>query len=283
MSQPVVLVTGSSSGIGLAASVAAAQNGFMVIATMRDTSKSAALLDGAAAAGVSVTVRQLDVVSADSVDRCLAGVAAEFGRLDALVNNAGAAYVGTLEVESIQAVRAAMEVNFFGVVQVSKAAMPHLRQSRGRLITVSSVGGAVGQPFNESYCAAKFAVEGYMESLAPVAAQVGVRVTIIEPGAVASEFVANAKLNPVALLAAAGPYASALQSYIRRTMSRFGEGAQTPAAAAESIIAALTMDDPPLRIQTSDWARTFVGRKLVDLDGSAVLRETTTWVSAPSE
>src|SRR5450759_3694717 len=84
-----------------------------------------------------------------------------------------------------------MEVNFFGVVAVTEAAMPHLRASGGRVFTVSSVRGAVGQPFNEASCAAKFAVEGFLESLAPVAATVGVGVAIVEPGAVTTEFVNN--------------------------------------------------------------------------------------------
>src|SRR5665811_1842058 len=84
-----------------------------------------------------------------------------------------------------------MEVNFFGVVAVTEAAMPHLRASGGRVFTVSSVRGAVGHSFNEASCAAKFAVEGFLESLAPVAATVGVGVAFLEPGAVTTEFVNN--------------------------------------------------------------------------------------------
>src|SRR5512140_3804746 len=114
----VLLVTGASSGIGLATATAAA--------------------------GVTVDVRRLDVTDADSVSDCVTGVIASYGRLDALVNNAGAAHLGTLELDTMQCVRDAMEVNFFGVVAMSRAALPHLRASRGRLVTVSSVGGIVG-------------------------------------------------------------------------------------------------------------------------------------------
>jgi NAD(P)-dependent dehydrogenase (short-subunit alcohol dehydrogenase family) len=246
-----VLITGASSGIGLPTTEA----------------------------GVAdlVHVKRVDVVDPESVTACVDEVIAEFGRLDALVNNAGVGQVGTIEQGTVEDVRAAMEVNFFGVVNVSRAALPHLRASKGRLITVTSVGGVVGQPFNEACCAAKFAVEGFMESLAPVAATVGVGVTVVEPGAVAGEFVTNVGLDLPAMPAAAGPYARALRAYVDRTMKSFGN-AQTPAQAAAPIVEALTAERPAFRVQTSDWAREFVATKLTDLDGSAVVGLTGDWV-----
>ncbi|MFF3603737.1 SDR family NAD(P)-dependent oxidoreductase [Streptomyces sp. NPDC002463] len=278
-SEKTVLITGTSSGIGLATAVAAARAGWTTIATMRDTGKAEALLKAAAEHAVAdrIRVKRLDVADADSIAACLDEVIAEHGRLDALVNNAGAAQVGTIEQMSLDDVRATMEVNFFGVVATTRAALPHLRASRGRVITVTSVGGAVGQPFNEAYCAAKFAVEGFMQSLAPVADTVGVDVTVVEPGAVASEFVSNLGLDVPALLAAAGPYAPALNAYIARTQKSFGN-AQTPFEAAAPIIEALTAEHPPFRVQTSDWAREFVGTTLTDLDGSAVQTLTRAWL-----
>ncbi|QNA77161.1 SDR family NAD(P)-dependent oxidoreductase [Streptomyces sp. So13.3] len=278
--QKTVLITGTSSGIGLATAVAAAQAGWLTVATMRDPGKADALRKAAAEAGVTdrIQIKRLDVVDPDSVADCLTEVIAEHGRLDALVNNAGAGHVGTIEQGTVADVRGTMEVNFFGVVEVTRAALPHLRASQGRVLTVTSVGGVVGQPFNEAYCAAKFAVEGFMESLAPVAATVGVSVTVIEPGAVASEFVASQSLGVPALTAAAGPYGPALQAYIDRTMKAFGS-AQTPAQAAAPIIDALTADRPAFRVQTSDRARDFVGTKLADLDGSTIQSLTGTWVT----
>src|SRR6185369_13251407 len=172
------LITGTSSGIGLATAIGAARAGWTTIATMRDTAKAEILLKAAGENGVAdrIQVKRLDVTAPESITACLEEVIAEHGRLDALINNAGAAQVGTIEQSSVDDVRAAMEVNFFGVVAVTRAALPHLRASKGRVITVTSVGGVVGQPFNEAYCAAKFAVEGFMQSLAPVAATVGVDV-----------------------------------------------------------------------------------------------------------
>ncbi|MFD5620681.1 SDR family oxidoreductase [Streptomyces yangpuensis] len=275
-----VLITGTSSGIGLAAAVAAARAGWRTVATLRDTGRADALREAAAEAGVEIDIRRLDVVDEESVTAAVEGVIADYGRLDAVVNNAGAGHLGTLELETVADVREVMEVNFFGVLNVSKAALPHLRATGGRLITVTSVGGVIGQPFNEAYCAAKFAVEGYMESLAPVASTLGVTVSVIEPGAVATEFVNNIGLDLDARIAAAGPYAGALRTYIDRTVSQFTEGAaQTPAGAAEAVMEALTADRPAFRIQTSQWARDFTGTKLTDQDGAAVLGMTATWVA----
>jgi len=278
-SPKTVLITGTSSGIGLAAAIGTARAGWATVATMRDTGKAEALLKAAADAGVAgrIQIKRLDVTDPAGITACLDEVVAEHGRLDALINNAGAAQVGTIEQSSVDDVRAAMEVNFFGVVAVTRAALPHLRASKGRVITVTSVGGVVGQPFNEAYCAAKFAVEGFMQSLAPVAATVGVDVTVVEPGAVASEFVANLGLDVSTLLAAAGPYAPALEAYLTRTRQSFA-GAQTPAEAAAPIVDALSAARPPFRVQTSQWARDFVATSLADLDGSAVQTLTGGWV-----
>jgi NAD(P)-dependent dehydrogenase (short-subunit alcohol dehydrogenase family) len=274
-----VLITGTSSGIGLTTAIAAAEAGWRVVATMRDTGRATALREAAATAGVTdlIDIRALDVVDAEAAAACVDGVVRDHGRLDAVINNAGAGHLGTLEQESVDDVRAVFEVNFFGVLNVTKPALPHLRASTGRLLAVTSVGGVVGQPFNESYCAAKFAVEGYYESLAPTLGAHGVRVTVVEPGAVASEFVSNVGYDP-ARDEAFGPYVPQLRSYLARTAGAFAN-AQTSEGAAEAIVAALTADKPPFRVQTSDAARGFSATKLADLDGSSVQNVTATWVS----
>ncbi|MEP6650583.1 MAG: SDR family NAD(P)-dependent oxidoreductase, partial [Lapillicoccus sp.] len=207
MSSQVVLITGTSSGIGLETAVEAAVRGHLVVATLRDPDRAQPLRTAASAAGVELDVRTLDVTDSGAVEECIADVVRDHGRLDCVVNNAGSGYVGTVENDTLEDVRAVLEVNFFAVVALTRAALPHLRASHGRVVTVSSVGGVVGQPFNEAYCAAKFAVEGFMESLAPVAASVGVRVVVVEPGAVSSEFVANVGVDLEGLISAAGAYA----------------------------------------------------------------------------
>jgi len=279
MTSSITLVTGTSSGIGLEIALQAAAAGHTVIATMRDLAKAGVLREAASANGVTLDIRHLDVTDAASIETCIASVVSDHGRVDALVNNAGAGHVATIENETLDDVRAVMEVNFFGVVAVTKAALPHLRASGGRVVSVTSVGGAVGQPFGEAYCAAKFAVEGFMESLTPVAATVGVRVSVVEPGGVASEFVPNIGLSSAAMVAEAGPYAPALAGYLKTSGSSFAK-AQSSADAAAAIVAVLVADAPPARSQTSDGARAFVGTKYVDLDGSAVQNLTRGWVAS---
>ncbi|MEU6283995.1 SDR family oxidoreductase [Streptomyces sp. NPDC047028] len=273
-----VLITGTSSGIGLATAVGAAKSGWGVIATMRDVGKSQRLLEAAEVEGVAnrIVVSQLDVTSEESVRLCLKDTLARFGRLDAVINNAGSGSLGTLEQGTVADVRKVFETNFFGVLNLTHAALPALRSSQGRLLNVTSVGGVVSQPFNEAYSAAKFAVEGFMEALAPVAATVGVSVSVVEPGAVASEFVKNIGLDE-SFIEAAGPYAAPLSKYVSRSLQAF-EGAQTPEDAATSIIDLLNQENPAFRIQTSEAARNMVALKISDLDGSTVQQIMRSWL-----
>lgn len=273
----VVLITGTSSGIGLHAAIAAGRAGHTVVATMRDLEGARALRDAAADAKVSLDIRRLDVTEPQAATEVVAETIARHGRLDAVINNAGSGRLGTIENETVDDVRAVMEVNFFGVVALTRAALPHLRSTRGRLITVSSVGGVIGQPFNEAYCAAKFAVEGFMESLAPVVATAGVSVTVVEPGAVASSFVANVGRDSSHGGAADDPYAAALEAYLARAATSFGS-AQSARSAGEVVAALLDGDRPAFRVQTSEAARQFAAVKLADLDGSAVQRMTAAWL-----
>ena len=280
-STPIVLVTGTSTGIGLSTAVALAGAGWTTIATMRDLGKADALRSAASEAGVALDIRSLDVTDHDDVTSVIGAVIAEHGHLDAVINNAGAGALGTIEAMSLDRVRAAMEVNFFGVVDVTKTALPHLRASRGRLVTVTSVGGVVGQPFNEVYCAAKFAVEGFMESLHPVMKNLGVAVSVVEPGPVMTEFVANSDADREALVTGADDvYLPAIDSYLARTRQAFAPGnAQTADDVASVILSTLTADDPAFRVQTSAAATGFTAIKLADLDGSAVTGFTAGWVA----
>ncbi len=275
---PITLITGTSSGIGRELAVQAAAAGHTVVATLRNPDRAGPLRDAAAAAGVDLDIRRLDVTDPASIDDCIAGVVRDHGGLDVLVNNAGSGHLGTVEQESLDELRRVMEVDFYGTVAPTRAAMPHLRASRGRLVSVTSVGGVVGQPFNEAYCAAKFAVEGFMESLAPVAALHGVRVSVVEPAAVASGFVDNIGVDRDALVAAMGDYGPALAAYLERTAGAFATAQSAPDAAA-AILEVLQAEAPPFRVQTSAAAVAFAGVKLADLTGAAVQGMTAGWVA----
>jgi NAD(P)-dependent dehydrogenase (short-subunit alcohol dehydrogenase family) len=276
---PIALVTGTSTGIGLSSAVQLARAGFEVIATMRNLEKAESLRARAAAENVRLDIRALDVESDESVRQCVQGVLQRHGRIDVLVNNAGAGFLGSMEQTSPEALRRTMEVNFFGVWRVTQAVFPVMREQRsGRVISLSSIGGLIGQPFNDAYCAAKFAVEGFMESLAPVAQKLGIHISLIEPGPVSTEFVNSVLSVSTSVQGELGPYRPMLDAYLARTMSRF-EAAQTGDDVARIIVEAATTAQPHLRYLTSDAIRGLVRQKYVDVTGDAVLALTRSAIS----
>jgi short-subunit dehydrogenase len=269
----VVLITGTSSGMGLRAAVELARRGRLVVATMRDLGRSGRLVAAAAEAGVELDIRGLDVVDHKAAARVVDEVLADHGRIDVLVNNAGQGCVGTAEQLSLQTIRAQLEVNYLAPVNLTKLVLPGMRErGSGRILTVTSVGGAVGQPFADAYCGAKFAVEGFMQSLAVVAERFGVLVSVIEPAAVASDFVAN-----VARPDSAGPYEALVEAYLSRTAGAFA-AAQSADDAGAAIADAATSESYRFRWQSSEGATAFVGTSLADVDGERVLGFTRPWL-----
>ncbi|MER6299040.1 SDR family NAD(P)-dependent oxidoreductase [Kitasatospora sp. NPDC001539] len=280
----VLLITGTSSGIGLATAVAAARAGYTTVATMRDPARAGALRSAAGAAGVALDVRRLDVTDAGSVADCLDAVRRTYGRLDAVVNNAGVSNSDpTLEMSTDAALRANLDVNFFGVVTVSRAAMPLLRAAGGRLVTIGSVHGVIGQPFNEAYCAAKFAVEGFMEAFAPVAAAHGVRVSVVVPGFVPdTAFGVFPDIDRTTIEAASGPYAPTFAGYLDWVGGQGWESAGQPAReVAEVVLRTLREPRPPFRVPAGAWAADYLAVKLADPDGSTVQTLARTWLGQP--
>lgn len=274
---PVALVTGTSSGMGLHAAVELARRGHLVVATMRDPSRATALTDAAAEAGVELDVRSLDVTDHDAARACVEGVLADHGRIDVLVNNAGRGAVATAEQLSLDEVRDQLEVNYLGPVALTKLVLPGMREAgSGTVLTVTSVGGAVGQPFADAYCGAKFAVEGFMQSLAVVMLAHGVHVSVIEPAAVASDFVGN--VARPAGVTDADPYAAQLDAYLARSAGAFAN-AQSARDAGAAIADAATATEYRFRWQTSEGATAFVGMSLADTDGSRVLGATRGWIA----
>ncbi|MBL0748660.1 SDR family NAD(P)-dependent oxidoreductase [Nocardioides baculatus] len=266
------LVTGCSSGMGLHAAVALAAAGMDVVATMRDPARDGELRAAAEAAGVSLTVQALDVTDDDAARDVVAAVAAEHGPVSVLVNNAGQGMVGTAEEISLDAVRAQLEVNYLAPVRLTQLVLPAMREAgRGRILTVTSVGGAVGQPFADAYCGSKFAVEGFMQSLSTVAHRHGVWVSVVEPAAVASSFVDNAVRHD-----GGGPYEAQLGAYLSRSAAAFA-AAQSAADAGRAIAEAATSPDYRFRWQTSPGAAAFVAMSLADGDGSQVFDATDAW------
>lgn len=269
----LALVTGCSTGVGLHTAVRLAEAGWQVVATMRDTGKSAALLEEAAKAGVALEILPLDVTQQASIDAAVTDVLARHGRIDLLVNNAGAGLLGSVENTSDADLRRTMEVNFFGVWNMTRAVIPHMRDhGRGRIISVTSVGGLLGQPFNEAYCAAKFAVEGMMEGFAPLARQMGIKVSLVEPGPINTEFVASVRSSSAEAIAGMGePYAAMVANYMGATGDVFATYGQSGDDIARIIADLARQENPPFRTITSDFAKAMVKPKVVDETGNNVV------------
>jgi NAD(P)-dependent dehydrogenase (short-subunit alcohol dehydrogenase family) len=170
----VVLVTGASSGIGLACATHLAGRGYRVYGTSRRAATSQA---------GSVAMLVADVTDDRSVEQAVAAVLAREGRLDIVVNNAGMGIAGPVENTSIEEAKRQFEVNFFGAFRVCRAVLPTLRSQRsGYIVNIGSIGGLIAIPYQAMYSASKFALEGLSESLRMEVRPFGVRVVLIEPG-----------------------------------------------------------------------------------------------------
>src|SRR3954470_18758859 len=179
MPEKIAIVTGSSSGFGLLASIELARAGFQVVATMRNPERRAALDEAAAAASLSsrIDVRALDVTRLPDIPAFAESLISDYGRVDVLVNNAGFAVAGFAEDIQLDELRQQFETNFFGVVAVTKAVLPVMRQQRsGHIIQVSSIAGLHGSVTISSYSASKHALEGLSESLRMEVNALGIKV-----------------------------------------------------------------------------------------------------------
>jgi NAD(P)-dependent dehydrogenase (short-subunit alcohol dehydrogenase family) len=179
-----VLVTGSSSGLGRATAALFQANGWRVVATMRDTSDA-----GELARLPEVLTARLDVLDQSSIDAAIGAGIERFGRIDALVNNAGYGAYGALELTSIDEIRRQFDVNVVGLLATTRAILPHFRANGGgAVVNVSSIGGRVTFPLGALYHGSKFAVEGLSESLQYELGAIGVRVKLVEPGGMTTDF-----------------------------------------------------------------------------------------------
>jgi NAD(P)-dependent dehydrogenase (short-subunit alcohol dehydrogenase family) len=268
----VAVVTGASSGIGLATTRALAAAGWNVIATARRP-ETAGSLRGIADELSGVELRTLDVTSDEPVDSCIGSIPTDLGGIDLLVNNAGAGHRGTLEQLTMDELSQSMALNFFGVARVTKAVLPAMRAARtGRVITVTSLNGVVALPFSDAYNAAKFAVEGLMESLAPVMREFGVYISVLEPGPVRTAFFANVG-GHVDDISDDDPYGELISRFNRR-MAALGSSGQ-PAESVADVICEIAADPSPgLRYQTSEESRAIAAQKLVDTTGRSILAGT---------
>jgi len=189
MASQIVLISGCSSGIGLATAVLLAKDAekrFKVYATMRNlASKGQLEEEGKEYLGDTLIIKQMDVCSDESVNKAVQEVLDAEGKIDALFNNAGIGVLCPVECIPINKAKEMMDVNYFGTLRLIQAVLPSMKaRQSGHIINCTSVAGVVGIPFQDTYSASKFAVEGLTESLAPMLRQFNIRCTILEPGPV---------------------------------------------------------------------------------------------------
>jgi NAD(P)-dependent dehydrogenase (short-subunit alcohol dehydrogenase family) len=257
----VAVVTGSSSGIGFETSLMLARNGYFTYATMRNLDKSDAIIDLKQKEKLPLEVLKLDVTNDKSVKEAIEKIINEQERIDVLVNNAGYALVGPLEELSIQEFKEQFETNLFGVIRVIQEILPIMRKQRhGTIVNISSLAGRIGFPLTSAYVSSKFALEGLSESMAYEVEQFGIKVILIEPGVIKTNFDKNLKIakkasNNTTTNDSNSPYADITEKRIAGFKPRFESGSSS-IEVAKVILKSVTSKNPPseLRFMVGDDA-----------------------------
>ncbi|KAK2833297.1 hypothetical protein Q5P01_017186 [Channa striata] len=252
-----VLVTGCSSGIGLAVAARLAKDElkrFKVIATMRDLGKRMALEKAAGdSLNTNLEIKQLDACCEASIRECVNSLPDR--RVDILVSNAGVGMIGPLECQSIGAMKELFDTNFFGMARLVKEVLPDMkRRQSGHIVVMSSVMGIQGLLFNDVYSASKFAVEGFCESLAVQAMKFNIKTTLVEPGPVVTEFERKVYEDAEKMDLSETDEETAKifrEVYLPYSKKIFTSLGQTPEDVAEQTVNVITAEEPPLRHQTN--------------------------------
>ena len=248
MSQKVAVVTGSSSGLGYETSLVLARIGFDTYATMRNIEGGGAkqIADIAKNENLPLEIIQLNVDndnSADAINR----IVSEKNSIDIVVNNAGYDLMGALEETSMDEIKAQFETNSFGALRVMQAVIPTMRkQGGGIIVNTTSLGGRISFPLNSAYHATKFALEGLSESIRYELEPFGIKIIVIEPGGVGSNFLKNLKMATKTSDPLNAPYRS-LENRISEYFKQWLQNAIHPSEVAKVILQAVTSDNPDFR------------------------------------
>lgn len=242
----IAIVTGSSSGIGFETSLALARNGFCTYATMRNLDKSKTILELARLEELPLEVLRLNVTDDKSIKKAIEKIANEQERIDVLVNNAGYALVGPFEELSIEEFKEQFETNVLGAIRVTQGVLPIMRNQRcGTIVNISSIAGRIGFPLTSAYVSSKFALEGLSESIAYETEQFRIKVILIEPGVIKTNFDNNLKIGKrVAATDPNSPYAEITKRRILGFKPRFEKGSH-PTEVAKAILKAIESENSP--------------------------------------
>ena len=242
----VAVVTGSASGIGLATSLELARKGFFTYATARNPAKAGAITEAAKKERIPISVVQLDVNDDNSVKNAVKRILNEKGRIDVLVNNAGYGLGGAFEDTSMEEVRTQYETNVFGLIRTTQAVLPAMRKQRsGIIVNISSGAGRLGYPGASVYVSSKHAIEGLSESIAYELEPFGIRVVLVEPGVVKTNF-ANDMVFAKKAQEPNSPYSQMMQRMGANWQSMVENGSSAELV-ARVVLDAITSKDPNLR------------------------------------
>jgi NAD(P)-dependent dehydrogenase (short-subunit alcohol dehydrogenase family) len=242
----VAVVTGSSSGIGYETVLALARNGFTTFATIRNLGKAGQIESVASKEKLPIHVVQLDVTDDASVQNAIQEVMKKAGRIDVVVNNAAYGLTGAFEDLSIEEIKTQYETNFYGVIRVTQAILPIMRkQGSGRIVNISSGAGRFGYPGGSAYVSTKFALEGLSESMAYELEPFGIKVVLVEPGVIRTNFgssmiLAKRAQNP------SSPYSQMMQR-MGASFEQLQKNASDPDLVANIVLQAVTSQNPELR------------------------------------
>ena len=251
LAEQVVLITGASTGIGAALAIVLAQRfqGIRLVISARSKEKLEVVANQCQQAGAKVLIVPTDIQQTDQVVALAERAVQHFGRVDALVNNAGYGQMGPLELIPAAAAQRQFEVNVLGPLALIRALIPAMRdQGGGRIITISSIGGRMAFPFGGLYSASKFALEGLSDALRMELEPFNIQVSVVEPGAVRTEFfgVANQAVVETIANPSETPYRAAFEN-LERLDRLVDQRAWTSEQVAEVIIRALTDRSPKPR------------------------------------
>jgi NAD(P)-dependent dehydrogenase (short-subunit alcohol dehydrogenase family) len=249
----VWLVTGAGRGLGVDIVKAALAAGHCVVATGRDPAKVLAAVGG----HQNLMPIKLDVTRPQDAKAAVESAVAKFGRIDVVVNNAGNFFAGFFEELSPEQIRNQIETLLFGPMNVTRAALPVMRKQRsGLVLTISSTAGIAGQMFCTAYAAAKFGIEGWMESLTPEIAPFGIRTMLVEPGFFRTELLTDA--STTFAQPAVDDYASKTKEIVAAWKGMQGKQGGDPAKLAAAIVKLVALKEPPLRFAAgADAVQTF--------------------------
>ncbi len=249
----VWLITGAGRGLGVHIAKAVLATGHAVVATGRDSAKVAAAVGD----HDNLLAVKLDVTRPQNAQAAVEAAVGEFGRIDVLVNNAGNFFAGFFEELSPEQVRNQIETLLFGPMNVTRAVLPVMRKQRsGLLLTISSTAGIAGGMFCTAYAAAKFGIEGWMESLTPEIAPFGIRTMLVEPGFFRTELLT--KDSTTYAQPSIDDYAERTKEIVAAWNSMDGKQGGDPAKLADALVKLVALEEPPTRFAAgADAVQTF--------------------------